>query len=381
MLAFALLAAATGSAGHNSAAGHELEQKRSAIASAQARQRELGAAIAAQSETIDGLQADVAALHGQVLSLEHELAVARRRLMELQRELDEERATLRRVRRELGTAQRFLGRRLVEIYESDPPTTVEVVLGARNLDDVLEQLDVQERSVGADQRLIRVVNETRRAMTAAARRTTRLRDEQREKTVVIGARTVARRQAYEALVAKRNRMVELQEERRRALAAVQVHEKTWTAEAAALEADAQRITQAAEAPTLTPANPVPVASSGGLIWPVRGSLVSPFGMRGGRLHAGIDIAAPAGTPIAASASGSVTYAGSMSGYGLIVVVQHANGIATAYAHNSSISVSVGEQVSQGQTIAAVGCTGHCFGDHVHFEVRVGGSPVDPMAYL
>jgi murein DD-endopeptidase MepM/ murein hydrolase activator NlpD len=77
----------------------------------------------------------------------------------------------------------------------------------------------------------------------------------------------------------------------------------------------------------------------------------------------------------------VTYVGSMSGYGLIVVVQHANGIATAYAHNSSISVSVGEQVSQGQTIAAVGCTGHCFGDHVHFEVRVGGSPVDPMAYL
>ena len=109
--------------------------------------------------------------------------------------------------------------------------------------------------------------------------------------------------------------------------------------------------------------------------------MSPFGQRWGRLHSGIDISAPAGTAIAASASGQVVYAGSMSGYGLIVVIQHPGGIATAYAHNSSISVSVGQSVSQGETIAAVGCTGHCFGDHVHFEIRVGGSPVDPMGYL
>jgi murein DD-endopeptidase MepM/ murein hydrolase activator NlpD len=116
-------------------------------------------------------------------------------------------------------------------------------------------------------------------------------------------------------------------------------------------------------------------------WPVQGTIVSPYGQRWGRLHSGIDIAAPAGTPIAAAASGRVVYAGSMSGYGLIVVIQHAGGIATAYAHNSSNAVSVGQSVAQGQTIASVGCTGHCYGDHVHFEVRVGGSPVDPMGYL
>jgi murein DD-endopeptidase MepM/ murein hydrolase activator NlpD len=104
-------------------------------------------------------------------------------------------------------------------------------------------------------------------------------------------------------------------------------------------------------------------------------------MRWGRLHAGIDIAAPAGTPVVASASGRVAYAGSMSGYGLLVIVQHAGGIATAYAHNSALAVSVGQSVGQGQQIASVGCTGHCYGDHVHFEVRVNGSPVDPMGYL
>jgi murein DD-endopeptidase MepM/ murein hydrolase activator NlpD len=71
----------------------------------------------------------------------------------------------------------------------------------------------------------------------------------------------------------------------------------------------------------------------------------------------------------------------MSGYGLIVVVQHAGNVATAYAHDSRINVSVGQFVSQGQVIAAVGCTGSCYGDHVHFEVRIGGVPVDPMGYL
>lgn len=71
----------------------------------------------------------------------------------------------------------------------------------------------------------------------------------------------------------------------------------------------------------------------------------------------------------------------MSGYGNLVVIQHAGGIATAYAHNSSNAVSVGQPVVQGQTIASVGCTGRCYGDHVHFEVRVNGTPVDPLGYL
>ncbi len=83
----------------------------------------------------------------------------------------------------------------------------------------------------------------------------------------------------------------------------------------------------------------------------------------------------------AAASGTVIYAGWMGGYGILVVVQHNSGLATAYAHNSSLAVSQGQSVAQGETIAAVGCTGSCFGDHVHFEVRSGGSPVDPLGYL
>ena len=190
-----------------------------------------------------------------------------------------------------------------------------------------------------------------------------------------------------SLIARRDSLTSLRSSREQSLSAVQVDRKAWEAQANALAAESARVAAVivaspaeqpgADVPPSTPAS----SPSSGFIWPVRGTLVSPYGQRWGRLHSGIDIAAPAGTAIVASASGQVVYAGSMSGYGLIVVLQHPGGIATAYAHNSSVSVSVGQSVSQGQTIAAVGCTGHCFGDHVHFEVRLGGGPVDPMGYL
>ncbi|MGH3063936.1 MAG: M23 family metallopeptidase, partial [Gaiellaceae bacterium] len=121
-------------------------------------------------------------------------------------------------------------------------------------------------------------------------------------------------------------------------------------------------------------------SASGMVWPVGGPVVSGFGWRWGRMHEGIDIAAGYGTPIQASASGNVIYAGWMGGYGNLIIIDHGNGVATAYAHQSSFVVG-GGPVSQGQTIGYVGCTGHCFGAHLHFEVRVNGAAVDPLGYL
>ena len=110
-------------------------------------------------------------------------------------------------------------------------------------------------------------------------------------------------------------------------------------------------------------------------------MVSPFGYRWGRLHAGIDIAVPYGTPIHAAASGSVVLAGWVGGYGNYTCIDHGGGLATCYAHQSSFAVGAGATVSQGDLIGYVGCTGHCFGPHLHFEVRVNGVPVDPLGYL
>ena len=130
-----------------------------------------------------------------------------------------------------------------------------------------------------------------------------------------------------------------------------------------------------------PVGPIQGESASGFVWPVNGPVVSGYGMRWGQLHAGIDIAVPAGTPILAAASGTVVLAAVMGGYGNYTCIDHGGGVSTCYAHQSSYAVSSGQSVGQGQVIGSVGCTGHCFGDHLHFEVRVNGSPVDPMGYL
>ena len=111
-----------------------------------------------------------------------------------------------------------------------------------------------------------------------------------------------------------------------------------------------------------------------------GVLTSGFGWRWGRMHEGIDISAPAGTPIHAAAAGTIIFAGWMGGYGNMVIIDHGGGLATAYAHMSSIWLS-GGSVGQGTAIGGVGTTGSSTGNHLHFEVRVNGAAVDPMGYL
>ncbi len=121
----------------------------------------------------------------------------------------------------------------------------------------------------------------------------------------------------------------------------------------------------------------------GFSWPAAGKLTSRFGRRWGRMHKGIDIAGPVGTPINAAADGTVISAGwNSGGYGNLVELKHSDGTTTRYGHNSRISVSVGQTVRQGQQLAEMGSTGHSTGSHVHFEIRpTGGSAVNPIAYL
>jgi murein DD-endopeptidase MepM/ murein hydrolase activator NlpD len=123
--------------------------------------------------------------------------------------------------------------------------------------------------------------------------------------------------------------------------------------------------------------------STGFIWPANGVLTSGYGPRWGRIHQGIDIAAPIGTPVVAAASGKVVFSGwNDGGYGYLVEILHPDGTLTRYGHNSALYVKNGEQVNQGQLIAAMGSTGYSTGPHVHFEIRPNaGAAIDPMIYL
>lgn len=122
------------------------------------------------------------------------------------------------------------------------------------------------------------------------------------------------------------------------------------------------------------------ANTGEFMHPLNGGgrISSDYGYRGGSFHKGLDIAAPAGTPVYASASGKVIYSGYNSGgYGKLVIIDHGNGYQTYYGHNSSLYVQTGQSVSKGQNIAGVGSTGNSSGNHVHFEIRRNGTPINP----
>jgi len=184
------------------------------------------------------------------------------------------------------------------------------------------------------------------------------------------------------LAASRNGLLAAQVAREEELATLTEREREELAEMEALQQVSATLAakiQAAQAASAGTGGGSP--SAAGLVWPVLGPVTSPFGTRWGRTHEGIDIGAPSGTAIRAAAAGTVIYAGWLGGYGNLVVVDHGNGLATAYGHQSSVAAGTGQAVSQGQVIGYVGSTGHSTGPHLHFEVRVNGVPVDPLGYL
>jgi murein DD-endopeptidase MepM/ murein hydrolase activator NlpD len=136
--------------------------------------------------------------------------------------------------------------------------------------------------------------------------------------------------------------------------------------------------EAAKAPVQEPEQTASI--SGDFRWPARGRVIAGFGANGG--NEGINIAVPEGTPVKAAEAGTVTYAGSeVKGYGNLVLIRHENGYVSAYAHNGAVSVKRGEQVKRGQVIATSGQTGNVTSPQLHFEIRKGSTPVDPMKYL
>ena len=217
---------------------------------------------------------------------------------------------------------------------------------------------------------------------AARAKTKMLRTRVQSETAVISARTDQTRSVRDELVGARTDLADTRQQKLVDLSTLSTQDRADAEEIDALQAASQALAariRAAQSPPAPGTDQTP--SSAGLIWPVQGPVTSPFGWRWGRMHEGIDIGVPYGTPIHAAASGTIIYCGWEEGYGNLTVIDHGNTLATAYGHQSSIAVSCGQQVTQGQVIGYVGSTGHSTGPHLHFEVRVNGAPVDPMGYL
>jgi murein DD-endopeptidase MepM/ murein hydrolase activator NlpD len=346
----------------------QLDEKRAQLEHAHAREGVLSSTIQRLGDRIDQLR-------GEVATLRNREALVQAELDKKEAELKQAKDRLARLRVRLKRSLEVLGERLVAIYESSQPDMLTVILNSKGFDDLLSRYEYLKRIQSQDTSIAERVRSLRDQTKDTVERVRAARDEIAAKRAEL-ARTRSELESLEGDLAA------AREQDEQALAQVQDHQHHLEGDIGELEGQIQAQLQAAQASTpALPAGPIQDASASGFIWPVSGSVVSGYGMRWGQLHAGVDIAVPAGTPIRAAASGTVVLAAVTGGYGNYTCIDHGGGLSTCYAHQSSYAVSSGQSVDQGQVIGSVGCTGHCFGDHLHFEVRVNGSPVDPMGYL
>jgi murein DD-endopeptidase MepM/ murein hydrolase activator NlpD len=352
-----------------------------------AREREgvLTAQIESVTTKINALEDDVQRAEQKLDALESILALHQRKLDRLNELYALQTRRLIFLQGQHKIAQERLNRRIIEIYMSEPTEPLTVVLSADSFGDMLDQLEFLNDIGRQDERIAREVAGAKVAMQETRNATRKTRRRVAETTRAVAARTLEQRAVRDRLAWSQRELATARRDKQEVLDRTQatkeeyLHEvEALLAQSATLAAQIRSAQSAAAAASVAPSRSV---SSSGFIWPVHGVVTSGYGWRWGRMHEGIDIAVSSGTPVVAAASGTIIVAGWMGGYGNLVVVDHGNGIATAYGHNNTVTVGVGQAVAQGQLIAYSGSTGHSTGPHVHFEVRVNGAPVDPFGYL
>jgi murein DD-endopeptidase MepM/ murein hydrolase activator NlpD len=358
------------------AAGQSLDAERDAKQAELQKVREqkgvLSTELAAYSAQVDRLA-------GQVATLRNREAIVAEELAQTQAQLETEAARLDALRERLGRSLNVLSKRLVEIYKSDQPDALTVILDSDGFDDLVSRYDYLNRIQDQDAGIVDKVRDLRDETEDVVGKIRAARDE-------IAAKKAELERTRVQLEAREAELASVRDQKAAALDATRVKEDHLEKDLSHLNAQIQKQLAEAQASTSStdplPAGPIQGAS-GGFIWPVNGPVVSPFGPRWGRLHAGIDIAVPSGTPIRAVKDGNIVLVQSEAasgGYGNYTCIDHGGGLSSCYAHQSVQQITSGS-VSQGDVIGLVGCTGSCYGDHLHFEIRINGVPTDPLGYL
>jgi murein DD-endopeptidase MepM/ murein hydrolase activator NlpD len=369
--------------GLSSSLQDRIDEKKEAIEQARGKEGVLTTEISRYSARIQTLRADISELQSRQDTIQVELDAKQAELDQIRNDLQISQDRLTRLTARLAHDRDLLAEQLVALYKDDQPDMVTVVLEADGFTDLLDRSEYIDRITEQNNEIVTRVRDTQREVKIE---TERLEDLEARAQAATDAIRVKRDEIAGAKQTLVTRQVDLEQARgvkNDALSRIKSVRHEHEGDLADLEAKLQSQLQTASAGVSVPGTPIK-QGSGNFIWPVNGPIVSGFGPRWGRMHQGVDIAVPAGTPIRAAAAGTVTLMqgeSSSGGYGNFTCITHAGGVSTCYAHQSSFSTSSGASVSQGQVIGSVGCTGHCFGDHLHFEVRVGGGAVDPMGYL
>ncbi|HET8969084.1 MAG TPA: peptidoglycan DD-metalloendopeptidase family protein [Gaiellaceae bacterium] len=385
-LALALALAASASAQNpesdKAAVDARIAALQAEIASSKAQEGVLTSQLSAVVAELEDAQAAVDTAQASVSTLEAELSAAQGRLDELTALLARQTKRLERLQTEYAKAVGILEARVRAAYIDEPPDVLAFLVSASSFDEIIDNVELVSRIGAQDRRIARQVEKARVAAAAERKATIGTRRLQAATVSVIGSRTEEARAARDQLAGDRDRLATVQNLKSSALSDTRETREDYLREVEALAAESASLAaQIRDAQDGAGSTGTGQASAAGFIWPCDGVVVSGFGMRWGRMHEGIDVGCAYGTPNRAAASGTVIYAGWLGGYGNLVVVDHGNGLSTAYAHASSLLVGVGQSVSQGETVSLVGSTGNSSGPHLHFEVRVNGEAVDPLLYL
>ena len=349
-------------------------------------ERVLTTQITAYNARIGTLQARIGRLERRQAQVQADLDSKRAELNRLQDQLRSERRRLVRLRKRLGVARRALAQRLVELYQADTPDLVTVILNANGFADLLERGDFMQRVSEQDQHIISIVRSARADATATEARLQTFERRQRRVTAIVLSNRNQIAGFKQNLIDTRVGLDGTRSDKQRALTSVRSERHHLEGALSSLKAEQAKIQSTLQKAAGTlPAGAIK-RGNGSMIWPVNGPITSPFCERRAweACHPGIDIGVPSGTPIRAAASGKVTLmqsVGASGGYGNYTCVSHTSTLSTCYAHQSRFATSLGASVSQGQVIGYSGCTGLCFGAHLHFEVRINGAVTNPLNYL
>jgi peptidoglycan DL-endopeptidase CwlO len=364
----------------------KLEAKQSQLDKVEEKKGVLTTTISHYGDEIDRLTAEVADIRNREAAVRERLAAKQSELNTAVAALDRAQHRLQRLRAHLKRALGALRDRLVAMYETGSPDLLSVLVGSEDLEDLAARTEYLNRLHGMDEAVVGRVRELRDQVEHLVSRLRDVKDRIEEARDAIAAEKEALTSARAALQSHQAELVGARADRVAALKKINAHAEELEGSVAAVQAKIAA-ELAGTGATPLPAGPIK-GGSGGLIWPVDGPVVSGFGPRtingSYEYHPGIDIAVPEGTPIRAAASGTVSLQQSEAesgGYGNYTCIDHGGGLSTCYAHQSSFGVSLGQSVSQGEVIGYTGCTGYCFGPHLHFEVRINGSVTDPMGYL
>ena len=313
--------------------------------------------------------------------IQEELRVATAEYKEVKGQLDsvedkisDNTELLEKTEADLKVKNKKLQQRVRDIYINGQISYVDVLFGAKDFADLMTRMDVLKRIIKHDYDLIMKVKEEK----ATVENTRAQLEKDKAEAEVLVADAQAKKIKVEDKESEQQVLLD------QAIYDRDTSERMYEEIMAASQEVANMIRRSQMSSAGYSGAP---AGAGGMIWPISGPITSEFGWRThpifgtARFHSGLDIGGDYGMPIYAAASGTVIYAGWISGYGNAVIIDHGGGVTTLYGHNDSLNVSEGENVAQGQVIAMCGSTGNSTGPHCHFEVRENGEPVSPYGYL